>query len=301
MSKQLLSSITFATVCLIWGTTWMAMEVAVESIPPIIATGIRFLISAPLLMVIACMMKQPLLFPKGKRKFMLAVAVFYFAIPFTLMIVGEQYISSGLASIIFANMPIAVLVVSMISLSLRLAAHQLFGLGMAVIALCLILSGELDMGTGNDNAGIVALVVAVLIHAVMYVLTQKHAQGIHVLTYNAMPSGIASVLLLVTGSFLEQPDLHHISDESVYAVVYLGLVASVIGIVAYFSLNQMTSPFTASLCFLIFPVVALLLDAWVNDNHLSELSQQLLLPLLVGIVIAKMPQLPEWLMSRTSK
>ncbi|MBD1557441.1 DMT family transporter [Vibrio sp. S9_S30] len=301
MSKQLLCIITFVAVCLIWGTTWMAMEIAVETIPPITATGLRFLISAPLLIAVTVVMKKALLFPKGQRKFMVAVAVFYFAIPFTLMILGEQYISSGLASIIFANMPIAVLAVSMISLSLRLAVHQLFGLGMAVIALCLILSGELEIGTGNNNAGILALVSAVLIHAVMYVLTQKHAKGIHVLTYNALPSGIAALLLLVAGLFMEQPDIHQFTDESMYAVVYLGLVASFIGIVAYFSLNQMTAPFTASLCFLVFPVVALLLDAWVNDRRLSELSQQLLLPLLIGIVVAKVPQLPIWLISRPSK
>lgn len=282
----------FTAVCTIWGTTWMAMEIAVESVPPIVATGLRFLISAPCILLLAKLANVPLLFPREKRGFMLAVAVFYFAIPFTLMIVGEQYISSGLASIIFANMPLAVLAVSMISLGLRLSLHQLIGLGVAVSSLCLILSNELEIGSNNGYAGMVALIAAVAIHAVMYVFTQKYGQGIHVLTYNAVPSAIAALLLLVVGIVVEQPNWHAMESHSLQAVMYLGLIASVGGIVAYFRLNQVTSPFNASLCFLIFPVVALCLDAGINNNHLSPLSLQLLAPLFIGIIVAKLNKLP---------
>ncbi|WP_261857543.1 DMT family transporter [Photobacterium sanguinicancri] len=292
MKDTFVTSALFLSVCIIWGTTWMAMEIAVESIPPIIATGLRFLISAPCILLLAKCTGAPLCFPKGQRSFMFAVAVFYFAIPFTLMIVGEQYISSGLASIIFANMPLAVLAISMLSLGLRLVPHQLIGLTVAILCLCLILNNELDIGDNNDYSGILALVAAVAIHAVMYVFTQKYGQGIQVLTYNALPSAIAAILLLVVGSIWEQPQWHLMETHSLQAVVYLGLIASVGGIVAYFRLNQVTSPFTASLCFLIFPVVALCLDAWLNNNHLSAWSQQLLAPLFLGIVVAKLNRFP---------
>ncbi|MGF1785834.1 DMT family transporter [Photobacterium swingsii] len=292
MKDTFVTSALFIAVCTIWGTTWMAMEIAVESVPPITATGLRFLISAPCILLLAKCTGAPLCFPKGKRGFMCAVAVFYFAIPFTLMIVGEQYISSGLASIIFANMPLAVLAVSMLSLGLRLLPHQLVGLAVAIISLCLILKNELDIGNNNDYAGIVALVTAVAIHAVMYVFTQKYGQGIQVLTYNALPSAMAAVLLLIVGNLWEQPQWHLMTTHSIQAVGYLGLIASVGGIVAYFRLNQVTSPFTASLCFLIFPIVALRLDAWLNNNHLSALSQQLLAPLFIGIVVAKLSRFP---------
>ena len=107
MDKKYLSLILFCSVCFIWGTTWLAMEVAVESIPPIFSTALRFLIASPILILLSKVFNQPLFFPQGKNKWVVIIAVFYFAIPFTLMIAGEMYISSGLASIIFANMPIA--------------------------------------------------------------------------------------------------------------------------------------------------------------------------------------------------
>ncbi|MBY7729257.1 DMT family transporter [Vibrio bathopelagicus] len=290
MNSKSLTILLFVSVCLIWGTTWFAMEVALHSIPPIFATALRFLLAAPLLAVLAKVFKQPLLFPKGKRQWLLIVALMYFAIPFTLMIYGEQYISSGLASIIFANMPVAVMLMSGLFLGLRLAKHQIFGLVTAVISLCLILGNEMQMGGDDYLIGTICLGLAVAIHAVMYVLVQKHCKGIEVLTYNAVPSLIASLFLFAVSAMGESVNVESFTWDSISAVVYLGFVASVGGIVAYFKLGQVSTPFQASICFLIFPVVALLISCYINDEVLSEQSLLMMIPLLCGILLTKAPK-----------
>ncbi|MEZ8490887.1 DMT family transporter [Vibrio splendidus] len=290
MNSKSLTILLFVSVCLIWGTTWFAMEVALHSIPPIFATALRFLLAAPLLAVLAKVFNQPLLFPKGKRQWLLIVALMYFAIPFTLMIYGEQYISSGLASIIFANMPVAVMLMSGLFLGLRLAKHQIFGLVTAVVSLCLILGNEMQMGGDDYLIGSVCLGLAVAIHAVMYVLVQKHCKGIEVLTYNAVPSLIASLFLFAVSAMGESVNVESFTWDSISAVVYLGFVASVGGIVAYFKLGQVSTPFQASICFLIFPVVALLISCYINGEVLSEQSLLMMLPLLCGILLTKAPK-----------
>ncbi|MFA0688856.1 DMT family transporter [Vibrio splendidus] len=290
MNSKSLTILLFVSVCLIWGTTWFAMEVALHSIPPIFATALRFLLAAPLLAVLAKVFNQPLLFPKGKRQWLLIVALMYFAIPFTLMIYGEQYISSGLASIIFANMPVAVMLMSGLFLGLRLAKHQIFGLVTAVVNLCLILGNEMQMGGDDYLIGTVCLGLAVAIHAVMYVLVQKHCKGIEVLTYNAVPSLIASLFLFAVSAMGESVNVESFTWDSISAVVYLGFVASVGGIVAYFKLGQVSTPFQASICFLIFPVVALLISCYINGEVLSEQSLLMMLPLLCGILLTKAPK-----------
>ena len=290
MNSKSLTILLFVSVCLIWGTTWFAMEVALHSIPPIFATALRFLLAAPLLAVLAKVFKQPLLFPKGKRQWLLIVALMYFAIPFTLMIYGEQYISSGLASIIFANMPVAVMLMSGLFLGLRLAKHQIFGLVTAVVSLCLILGNEMQMGGDDYLIGTICLGLAVAIHAVMYVLVQKHCKGIEVLTYNAVPSLIASLFLFAVSAMGESVNVESFTWDSISAVVYLGFVASVGGIVAYFKLGQVSTPFQASICFLIFPVVALLISCYINGEVLSEQSLLMMLPLLCGILLTKAPK-----------
>ncbi|PMM11238.1 multidrug DMT transporter permease [Vibrio splendidus] len=290
MNSKSLTILLFVSVCLIWGTTWFAMEVALHSIPPIFATALRFLLAAPLLAVLAKVFNQPLLFPKGKRQWLLIVALMYFAITFTLMIYGEQYISSGLASIIFANMPVAVMLMSGLFLGLRLAKHQIFGLVTAVVSLCLILGNEMQMGGDDYLIGTVCLGLAVAIHAVMYVLVQKHCKGIEVLTYNAVPSLMASLFLFAVSAMGESVNVESFTWDSISAVVYLGFVASVGGIVAYFKLGQVSTPFQASICFLIFPVVALLISCYINGEVLSEQSLLMMLPLLCGILLTKAPK-----------
>lgn len=290
MNAKSLTFLLFVSVCLIWGTTWFAMEVALHSIPPIFATAMRFFLAAPLLVILAKAFGQPLLFPKGKRQWILIVALMYFAIPFTLMIYGEQYISSGLASIIFANMPVAVMLMSGLFLGLRLALHQVVGLVTAVISLCLILGNEMQMGGQDYLIGTVALGLAVAIHAVMYVLVQKHCKDIQVLTYNAVPCFVASLFLFAVSAVGENINIESFTWDSITAVLYLGFVASVGGIVAYFKLGQVSTPFQASICFLIFPVVALVISASINGEMLSERSLLLMLPLLGGILLTKTPK-----------
>ncbi|WP_318452357.1 DMT family transporter [Photobacterium leiognathi] len=290
MNSKLLTILLFSSVCLIWGTTWFAMKEALHSIPPVFATGLRFLLAAPLLAVLAKSFNQSLLFPKGKRHWLLIVALMYFAIPFTLMIYGEQYISSGLASIIFANMPVAVMLMSGLFLGLRLEKHQIFGLITAIISLCLILGKEMQMGGGDYFIGTVCLGLAVTIHAVMYVLVQKHCKSIEVLTYNAVPSFIAAIILFAVSAVSEKVNVESFTWDSISAVVYLGFVASVGGIVAYFKLGQVSTPFKASICFLIFPVVALLISCNINGEVLSEQSLFMMIPLLCGILLTKAPK-----------
>ncbi|STB73313.1 EamA family transporter [Citrobacter koseri] len=73
MRKKIMSTaITgglFLTVTLTWGTTWMAMKIALISFPPIFATGLRFLLAAPALALLAKATKVPLLFPQGNAHF----------------------------------------------------------------------------------------------------------------------------------------------------------------------------------------------------------------------------------------
>lgn len=290
MSTKTRVSLLFVTVCFIWGTTWLAMELAVATIPPITATGIRFAVAAPLIILLARMKGVTIWFPKDKCLEFILISLFYFAIPFTLMIFGEQYISSGLASIIFANMPVAVLIFSVLLQRHKVAMYQLAGLVIALVSLVTIIGNQMSVNSNGSLMGVVAMVVAVLMHALIYTNVQTRCQGIHVLTYNALPCLVAAVLLTITGYFMETPDISSFSALSLSAVIYLGSVAGIGGIMAYFQLNKLASPFQASICFLIFPVIALCLDSLLNGRMLSNESLFLTLFLMLGVFLTKLPE-----------
>ena len=289
MNTKLVATLLFASVCLIWGTTWMAMEIAVHSIPPITATGLRFALAAPLLILAARKLNIPLMFPKGKKLEFALISVFYFAAPFTLMIFGEQYISSGLASIIFATMPVVVLAFAVLVHRQKVHVHQIAGLAIALFSLITIISNEMGVSANGSLIGVGALVLAVLMHATIYTSVQTRCQGIHVLTYNALPCLVASVLLLAVGAFIEQPDFSTFTSTSWLSVIYLGVVAGIGGIMAYFQLNKVASPFQASICFLVFPVIALGLDSAINGRTISHESLGMTLLLTMGVLLCKLP------------
>lgn len=280
----------FISVCLIWGTTWLAMAIAGQSIPSLTATGLRFMVMSPLLMLIALKDNIPLLFPVRELHYMLAIAVFYFAIPFWFMLEGEKYISSGLAAIIFSYMPITIMLLSYFVTTQHFSLRQVLALLMTLFSLASIISIESGISGSNYLPGIILLTSAVLLHGGIYILKQQKLGHIHVLTFSAIPSGIASILLLVAGMAMEKIELADIQLTSWLAVLYLGSIAGVGGIVAYFKLNALVTPFKASLCFLIFPVIAVALEAVVTGRTISLYSFLFTLPLAGGIYLLIKPE-----------
>ncbi|HDE1373519.1 TPA: DMT family transporter, partial [Klebsiella pneumoniae] len=255
--------VLFLLVSLTWGTTWLAMRIAAETIPPVFATGMRFMFAAPFLIGIAWLRKTPLLFPRGQRLFQLVICIFYFAIPFSLMIYGETYVSSGLASIIFSNMPVAVLIASVLFLNEKTNSMQIAGLTIAIVALAGILLEETKTSTETQWQGIIALVSAVIIHAIIYTQCKKRSCAVSVITFNALPCFLAGLLLSAAGWFFERPLVSAFSAHSILATLYLGAFAGVFGILCYFALQQKASAFQASLVFLIFPLIAVSLESYV--------------------------------------
>ncbi len=288
--RKLIVFMLFTLVTFTWGTTWMAMKIAVDTIPPIFATGLRFLCAAPVLLSIAWATKTPLLFPSGQRGFQVIVCLFYFAIPFTLTIYGEQFVGSGLASIMFANMPVAVLVASLFFLKEKAHFLQIVGLTLSVTALSYILFQESQTEAQSNLFGILSLVLAVIMHACMYAQCKKRACQVAVVTFNALPCLGAGVILSILGWYAEKPHVQYFSMASLWAVMYLGPFAGIFGILCYFALQQKAGVFQASIAFLIFPLIALSFENLVYGHTLSNRSMISVVPLIFGILLTLIPK-----------
>jgi len=283
--RKMTISILFPFVAFTWGTTWLAMRIAVETIPPVFATGMRFIFAAPFLMSVAWLSKTPLLFPPGQRFFQLVICIFYFAIPFSLMVFGETYVSSGLASIIFANMPLAVLIASVLFLKEKTNSMQIAGLTIAIVALAGILLEETNTSTESHWQGIIALASAVIIHAIIYTQCKKRSCTVSVITFNALPCFFAGLILSATGWIFEHPQVSTFSMHSILATSYLGAFAGFFGILCYFALQQKANAFQASLVFLIFPLIAISLENYIYGYAISTYSMLLIIPLATGIFL----------------
>ncbi|EOU7563781.1 DMT family transporter [Escherichia coli] len=287
--QKIIVFLLFCTVALTWGTTWLSMRIAVETIPPLFATGMRFMFAAPFLMIISYVCKKNIIFPKGQRLFQFVITVFYFAIPFTMMIYSEIYVTSGLAAVIFSTMPVVVLIFSALFLREKVSLRQITGLSISMISLICIFISEVNNKTGDIWKGVIALVFALVCHAIIYTQCKKRDCSVSVITFNTLPCFFAGMMLLVFGYFVEKPNIELFSLTSVLATLYLGAFAGVFGILCYFELQKKAGAFQASLVFLVFPLIALTLEKYIYGDMLSFSSIFLVIFLIVGVFFTITP------------
>ncbi|MGB7803852.1 DMT family transporter [Buttiauxella sp.] len=279
----------FAIVILTWGSTWLAMKFALVSMPPIFATGLRFLSAAPLLLWMLSITRSSLLFPPGHRFFQFCVFLFCYCLPFTLVLYGEQYVDPSTAAIIFAVMPVAVMLISIVLLNTPTSLLQLMGAVLALVALFCILQEEARVSLSNNWKGALAVVLAVFMHAFMYVQCKKRSCPVSLFTFNTLPCLAAGLILTMIGAIVEKPMLENITWLSFASIIYLGIVAGVFGILCYFSLQKRLSTFRTSLVFICFPVIAVILECVVMDSIFSQTSWLLLAAMLGGVFLSVIP------------
>lgn len=135
----------FITTCLIWGSTFLAIRVGNEALPPLWSAAVRLVLAAVLNGIIALSVRAP--WPRGAAlQGPLQYGFLMFGINFALLYWGEQTVPSGIAAVLYATMPLST---SAFAALLRVHALERSKLVAALIGLggvCLIFSGEIGMG-----------------------------------------------------------------------------------------------------------------------------------------------------------
>lgn len=289
LRPRLVTALLFLVVCLSWGTTWLGINIAVESVPPLTAAGLRFLIAFPLFLFFARIRREPIVFPRRHFTFFLFVTLGYFSVPYYLLNYGEQYVSSGLTALLFSTMPVFILIFSSLFLRERIHLSQALGIAIGFGSLFMIINSQGLHLDYSELFGVIAILVAAVMHALSYVITKLRGGDIGVITFNTLPIGIAGLGLFVAGLLVERPDLAAVTPQSWAALAYLGLVASVGGFIVYFFLLKRLSPVVLSFVFIIFPVFAVVIGAMHEGTAISRELGAYTLLLLVGFSITKLP------------
>ncbi|XBC38421.1 MAG: DMT family transporter [Buchnera aphidicola (Floraphis choui)] len=289
MTQRIMIILLFIVVSITWATTFMAIKIASNTIPPLFITGMRFLLASLLLICICYYTNTPLYFPPGKKIFQFTICVFYFIIPFSLMLYGGTYVNSIIASIIFANMPIIVLFFSFIFFDKKLHFIQYIGLILAIIILSIILFKEIKLGDEKTIKGIIALILAMISHAIIYLYSKEKYSNISILTFNALPSFFSGLFLLCISNVIEHPIFHTFSRMSILATLYLSYFSGVFGILSYFYLQKKVSSFHASMIFFIFPLITLVLERFFFGNFIEINQFQLIIFLMSSILLTLIP------------
>jgi drug/metabolite transporter (DMT)-like permease len=266
--------IALLAVYLIWGSTYLAIRVAVQTVPPFLMGGVRFIIAGGLMYAVLRLRGAA----KPTRRHWMAATVIG-----GLLILGgnggivwaEQYIPSGLAALLVASEPLWVVVVDWIRpRGSRPLAAEVFGLllGFAGVA-WLISPAQLVGGSVEVHpVGALVVVVAALSWAIGSVYSRHTPSPESQFLATAMKMLCGGTLLLLLGAStgeLGRFATATITPASMVAWAYLIVFGSWIGFVAYIWLLKNTTLARASTYAYVNPIVAVVLGWLILDEPLT--------------------------------
>jgi len=262
-------TLAFAAIYLVWGSTYLAIRYAVETIPPLVAAGVRHTIAGGILMAWA--MARGF---RPKREHWLAglvVGALFFLVGHGSLHWAEQYVGSGLAALLIATEPMFILVLAWAMGQQRISRISALGLGAGVIGVAILMGPELTM-KGSSLLGLLAVLVGSLSWSAGVVVSPKLKLPTDALGRTAVPLVCGAALLLVTAGLTGEFHATHwaaISLRSWLGLAYLIVFGSVVAFTAYTWLLQRCPPTLVATHTYANPVVAVLLGWLLASEPLT--------------------------------
>ncbi len=261
-SSRFLLLLAFATVYIVWGSTFLAIRFTVETIPPLLAAGLRHLIAGSTLF--AWMWSRG--FRPTRRDWYgsAILAVFFFLIGHGSLHWAEQVVPSGLAALLVAAEPLWITLLSFAtSYKQTLNLANISGLVIGFLGVLLLTTDKTLAGHSASLIGIVVLVLGTIAWSFGMLYSKRSTS----LPSNALASAAMSLLI---GSWMllcaaevsgELRGFHWsaVSGRSVFGLFYLAIFGSIVTYSAYMWLLQRCTPTLIATHTYVNPVIAVFL------------------------------------------
>lgn len=259
---------------IVWGSTYLGIKVAIETIPPFFHASVRFLISGIILVVWQKSAGQAL--PTRKQWGSAAIIG-------TLLLLGgnglvswaEQFIPSGIAALIIGSMPMFLVVAEAVRPNgVKPTWRAIIGLLIGFAGIFILVGpAEISGSTTKLNPfGVIALLGACVTWASgsVYSKTADLPKSSLMNTGAQMLMGSVSLLIvsLLTGE-LHGWDITAVSSRSIYGLTYLILIGSLVGFASYGWLLQNAPISLVATYAYVNPIVAVFLGNWIGDEPLE--------------------------------
>ena len=279
----------FLAIYLIWGTTFLGIRIAVETIPPFMMAGLRFFIAGGVML--------PILLARGGRwpsrrhwRSATIAGGLMLGGGIGLLSFAERRIPSGLAALMVATIPVWITLFEWLGFGGKRPGAQIFvGLGLGFGgALLLFVPALGNEAAGFDLMGMGTVLLGAAIFAGGSVYSRRAAlpEDTRIGTASEMVAGGA--LLLIASLLAGEParlDVGAISPRSVVALAYLTVFGSMIGYTAYLWLLKRVEPAKVGTNFYVNPIVAVFMGWLVLDEAVTPWMLGAAAVILVGVAV----------------
>ncbi len=281
--------LAFAVIYFVWGSTFLAIRVGVQQVPPLLFAAMRFFTAGAILFGYAVARREPL---PARREWgsIFLLAFLIFVLNYGLLFTAEQRIPSGVASVMMATIPAftalsEILILRTQRLTLRLAIALLVGIaGVAVLTLPTLHLA----GVPIDRSAAIILLLAAIAWSVSSALTRKlPLPSSKVLSSATQMLAGGLMLTLASASFGEFPKFHPgaISISAWLALAYLIVFGSILGFTCYLWLIHNQSPTRVGTYAYVNPAVAVVLGYFVAHEPIGLRTLLGALCILVSVIL----------------
>lgn len=292
MSPRHLNALVLALLTLIWGTTWAAIRIGLEDIPPLTGAAVRFTIASALLLVVAWVRGVRLGASPVERRLWWLNALLSFSTSYGLVYWAEQYVPSGLTAVIFATYTLFVVILAHFFLpGERITRAGTVGVVVAFGGVALLFSEDLAALSGPGVARAAALLLlAPLVSAIAQVTIKRWGEGIHPLSLTAVPMGMTAGILGALALLVEGGRPVRFHATAVASIVYLAIFGSAIAFSLWFWLLARMRASRLALLTYMTPVVAVLVGTLVLGEPFTLRIFAGSAAVLGGVVLAARPR-----------
>lgn len=258
----------FLAVVLIWSTTPLAVKWSSEGPGFLFGVLGRMTLATVLCLALVAALRQAFPWHRAARRTYFSGALGLYGAMLCIYW-SAQYVPSGLIAVLFGLSPLVTALLAQPLLGERaLTPVRLSGMLLALAGLAAIFGASLALGPHMVH-GLAGILAGVLFQSLSMVLVKRYGAELPSLTVTSGALLVAAPLFFITWLIFDHHAPAELPTRALLSIVYLGVVGSLIGFTLFFYVLKRVTANTSALITLITPVLALLLGATINHEHVG--------------------------------
>lgn len=277
----------YLVVCIVWGSTYLAIRVGVGELPPALFAGIRFLLAGSLMMAYVYLKKLKL--PETARDIRIIATVGLFLLfgGNGLVVWSEQYLASGITALIISTVPLFVAVLdTLFPGGTPMNWKGWLGMFIGFSGVALLVSPGNGMQDA-DPRGVAGVLAASFVWAAGSIYSSRNRVTGSMLAISALETLAAGVALTLTGIAAGELPRFHLTLNGALSMVYLIIFGSILGYSCFVYIIKTMPPSIASTYSYVNPVVAVILGAMILHENITLLEIAASVVILAGVVMVQ--------------
>ena len=282
--------VVLITLSILWGSSFLAIKMVIDVIPPLLSFGIRFTISG------AVVLLAVVIFEKDNNKFTnlskrqwreaLILGALIILGGQGLLVWGAQYLSSGMTALLNSTIPLWVAIMASLIFKQNLSKITILGLILGFAGLIILINPF----TGNNNIsyiGIISLTLSSIFWAAGSLFSSKLKSSVNIFAPAGMLMLVGGIMLIIASLAVgEFNNLHlfKVSANVLSAFSYLIFICTAVGYIEFFWLLRVESASVANSFAYIVPVIAVFLG-WIILNEKISLQTIIATSIIIVAVI----------------